>query len=353
MSTRLDPAYAKAHINLAYLCLRQGRFEEGWEHYDRRTWQCDHASRVDAPRWDGRPLDGMSLLIGHEGGFGDAIQFSRYVEVLKRRGARRVSLLCPPPLERLFASLRGVDDVLSTDEPLPRRGWDAWTSLMSTPLHCKTRLDSIPGAEPYLRAEPAAAARWERTLPATGVRVGLAWHGNRKFENDAARSLPSLAALAPLAGVAGASFVSLQAEPVDGAARSIRDALALVEPACGAADFADTAAVIAGLDLVIAVDTAVAHLAGALGKPCWILLADQMTDWRWLADRDDTPWYPRARLFRQRTRGDWTGPVARVAEALADVVGRAGAQAVAPASRKSAVTCASARTPTSRERSSM
>lgn len=317
MSMRLDPRYAKARINLAYLCLRQGRFEEGWEHYEWRTWQCALGDRVDAPRWAGQPLDGASLLLGHEGGFGDMIQFSRYVSALKQRGAGRIALLCPPPLERLFATLDGVDDVLSSDEPVPRSGWDFWTSPMSAPFHFKTRVDSIPATLPYLHAERAAIARWRQVVPSDGVRVGLVWHGNRKFENDRARSIPSLDLLAPLARVAGVRFVSLQNERVDNRSASARQALQLAEPACDARDFADTAAIVANLDLVIAVDTAVGHLAGAMGKPCWILLADHMTDWRWLGERDDSPWYPGSvRLFRQHARGDWAAVIAQVGAAL-------------------------------------
>ena len=355
MSMRLDPGYAKARINLAYLCLRQGRFEEGWEHYDWRTWQCPLGPRVDAPRWAGQPLEGRSLLVGYEGGYGDMIQFSRYVAVLKRRGARHVALLCPPALEQLFAGLEGVDALLLPDEAIPRSGWDYWTSLMSAPFHCKTRVDSIPATLPYLRAEPAAVERWKPMLPTDGVRIGLAWKGNPKFENDRARSIPSLDLLAPLAGIAGAAFVSLQADHVDNAGSRTREALRLAEPACDARSFADTAALIASLDLVIAVDTAVAHLAGALGKPCWILLAEQMSDWRWLADRDDSPWYPKvARLFRQRRRADWGGVVKDVAAALAAFVRERSAQsAAAPRdSRKSQLRCASARTPRTRQRSS-
>ena len=321
MSMRLDPGYAKARINLAYLCLRQGRFEEGWEHYEWRTWQSALGAAVDAPRWAGQPIEGKSLILGHEGGFGDMIQFSRYVADLKQRGARRVALLCPPPLERLFASLAGVDEVLSSQDAPPRLGWDFWSSPMSAPFHFRTRIDSIPAALPYLHADAAAVARWRQVLPDEGLRVGLAWHGNPKFENDAARSIPSLDLLAPLAAVAGATFVSLQNDAVDNRSAQVRAALRLAEPACKARDFADTAAIIANLDLVIAVDTAVAHLAGAMGKPCWILLADHMTDWRWLTERNDSPWYPGAvRLFRQQVRGDWPAVMARVAAALARFV---------------------------------
>jgi hypothetical protein len=192
-------------------------------------------------------------------------------------------------------------------------------------------------------------------LPEAGVRVGLVWHGNPKFENDQARSIPSLEVLALLGGVAGASFVSLQTERVDNGLARTREALRLLEPACAARDFADTAAIIASLDLVIAVDTAVAHLAGAMGKPCWVMLADHMTDWRWLTDRDDSPWYPGAvRLFRQEVRGDWASLLARVGAALESFVRERLPQVEgrAPASRKSQVRWASARTPSTRQRSS-
>jgi Flp pilus assembly protein TadD len=355
MSVRLDPAYAKAHINLAYLCLRQGRFEEGLEHYERRTWQSPLGARVDAPRWAGEPLEGKTLLIGHEGGYGDAIQFSRYVAVLKRRGARRIALLCPRPLERLFQSLEGIDELLAPDDTLARAGWDYWTSLMSAPYHCRTRVDSIPAALPYLHAERSAMARWEHLLPREGLRVGIAWKGNSKFENDAARSIHSLELLAPLGRLDGVSFVSLQTERAGASSLAGRDALRLVEPAVGVESFAETAGLIAHLDLVIAVDTAVAHLAGAMAKPCWILLADQMTDWRWLEGRDDSPWYPHTtRLFRQTTRGDWASVATRVSAALASLVAARKAQPAGEAfdSRKSQARLARARTPTTRQRSS-
>jgi Glycosyltransferase family 9 (heptosyltransferase) len=226
---------------------------------------------------------------------------------------------------------------------------------MSAPFHFKTRVDSIPAALPYLHAERAAARRWQRALSGDGLRVGLVWHGNPKFENDRARSIPSVDLLAPLGRIAGARFFSLQTERVDNDSEAARQALRLAEPGCDARDFADTAAIVANLDLVIAVDTAVAHLAAAMGRPCWILLADHMTDWRWLTERDDSPWYPGvARLFRQRLRGDWADVVARVGRALETWVCDRACQAEArvPDSRKSQVRCASARTPSTRQRSS-
>jgi len=164
-SMLLDPNYAKARINLSYLCLRQGRFEEGWEHYESRSWRCALETHVDCPRWAGESLEGCSLLVGNEGGFGDMIQFSRYAAVLKRQGARRITLVSPPALQALFASLDGADEVLSCDEPISSSGWDFWTPLMSAPYHCGTRMGSIPAGLPYLRADSRAVARWRPSLP--------------------------------------------------------------------------------------------------------------------------------------------------------------------------------------------
>lgn len=317
-SLSLDPQYPKARINLAYLCLRDGRWDEGWSHYDWRGWQLDLAGRVTCPRWQGEPLDGRRVLVGLEGGYGDMIQFSRYAAVLKQAGAQHVTLLCPPPLLALLSTLDGVDEVLPADGLLPPAHWDCWTSATSVPRLAGTRPETIPATRPYLRAEPAAVARWQsrlqQALPANGLRVGLVWKGNPAFENDDERSLPSIDLLAPLAALAGVQFISLQKGA--GEDEALRAPIALHlggEIDC----FADTAAIVQALDLVVCVDTAVAHLAGALGKPCWVLLPWQMTDWRWLTGRNDSPWYPGAlQLFRQAARGDWSPVVAELAAAL-------------------------------------
>lgn len=312
-----DPEHAKARFNLAYVLLRQGRFEEGWPCLEARDWYAALQAQLNCPRWRGESLKGRSLLIGPEAGYGDMIQFVRYAPLLKAHGAARVTVLCPPALKPLLLTLQDVDAVLAWDEPLPAEGWDCWTPLLSLPLYCGTRLDSIPANLPYLQALPERRARWQPRLPAKGLRVGLVWKGNPRFENDADRSLPGLELLAPLGAVAGVQFISLQKGEGEDQARFPPSGLPLLHLGSEIEDFADTAAIVTGLDLVICVDTAVAHLAGALGRPCWVLLPHYKTDWRWLESRSDTPWYPGLlRLFRQGPGQDWTTVVAEVQAAL-------------------------------------
>lgn len=313
----LDQGYAAARFNLSYLLLRQGRFEEGWRCLEARNWYAALAARIACPRWQGEALAGKSILIGCEAGHGDMIQFCRYTALLKAQGAARISLMCHPALKVLFAQLEGVDELISVDQPIPSSGWDLWTPLLSIPCHCKTRADSIPAELPYLRVPPSRRAKWKPLIPADRLRVGLAWKGNPLFENDADRSLPSLQTLAPLAAVAGVRFVSLQKGAGEDEATRPPAGLSLLALGPQMQDFADTAAVVENLDLVICVDTALAHLAGALGKPCWVLLPAYKTDWRWLKDRADSPWYPAVmRLFRQSAMGDWSGVMAELVHAL-------------------------------------
>lgn len=313
----LDDSYATARFNLSYLLLRQGRFEEGWYCLEARNWYAALAARLACPRWQGESLVGKSILIGHEAGLGDAIQFCRYAAVLKARGAASITMLCHPPLKTLLAALEGVDAVIAFDEQIPTSGWDFWTPLLSIPFYCKTRLDSIPATIPYLQAPANRIAHWTSRLPSDGLRVGLVWKGNPLFENDADRSLPSLDVLAPLGTVAGVHFISLQKGAGEVEAANPPTGLPLINLGYQLEDFADTAAVVTGLDLVICVDTAVAHLTGALGKPCWVLLPDYKTDWRWMTDCSDSPWYPATmRLFRQSTMGDWSSVVAELVGGL-------------------------------------
>lgn len=313
----LDESHANARFNLGYLLLRQGRLEEGWSCLEARVWRTPLAAHLACPRWQGEPLAGKSIVIGYEAGQGDMIQFCRYAAALKARGAASVAMICYPALKALFASLEGLDAVISWDEQIPASGWDFWTPLLSLPHRCDTRLDSIPATLPYLRAPPGRTEKWAARVPASGLRVGLAWKGNPRHENDADRSLPSLDMLAPLGAIAGVHFVSLQkGAGEDEAARPPRG-LNLVNLGPLFEDFADTAAVMTCLDLVICVDTAVAHLAGALGKPCWVLLPAYKADWRWLKARADSPWYPGVlRLFRQPETGDWNAVITQVAAAL-------------------------------------
>ena len=318
----LDADYAQAQFNFSYLLLRQGRYEEGWRCLEARNWYAPLEQYLSCPRWRGESLDGKSLFIGVEAGHGDMIQLCRYVAILKARGAREITLLCHPALKTLFLTLDGVDSVIAFNEAVPTGGWDFWTPPFSVPFYCQTRLDSIPAHLPYLHADPGQVACWSARLHADGapgeLRVGLCWKGGAAFENDDQRSLPALEILAPLGAVAGVRFFSLQVGE-DQAAQPV--GLELVDLGPQLADFSDTAALIENLDLVISVDTAVAHLAGALGKRCWVLLPDYKTDWRWLTERSDSPWYPEVmRLFRQRAMGDWASVVSELARALDQLV---------------------------------
>ena len=313
----LNDSYRTARFNFSYLLLRQGRFEEGWECLEARNWYTALAAQLACPRWQGEAVAGKSILIVYEAGHGDVIQFCRYADVLKEQGAASITMICHPPLKALLEEMESVNSVISFDEKMSASGWDFWTPLLSIPYHCKTNIDSIPAKIPYLAAPRNLVEKWAALLPKNGIRIGLVWKGSTQFENDADRSLPSLDVLAPLGSVADVSFISLQKGAGEDEAMQPPDGLHLSHIGSQLSDFADTAAAVMNLDLVICVDTAVAHLAGALGKPCWVLLPYYKTDWRWLTDREDTPWYPGImRLFRQPAMGDWGSVVAEVVAAL-------------------------------------
>jgi Flp pilus assembly protein TadD len=318
----LEPDFPAAHHNLGMALLAAGRFEAGWREYEWR-WRTPQAAglarRFAEPPWRGEPLSGGTLLIHAEQGFGDTLQFCRYVPLLARRG-HRIVLEVPSPLMRLMGSLAGVADggieIVAQGDALPP--FDRHCPLLSLPLACGTRLDTIPSNGPYLAADPAAREAWRQRLAADGpeLKVGLVWSGNPRAD------MPELAAidrrrsiavdlLAPLATCPGVRFYSLQKQ-----GDPAPPGLGLVDAMAEMRDFADTAALVANLDLVISVDTAVAHLAGALGRPVWLLNRFDNC-WRWLAGRDDSPWYPTLRLFRQSRPGDWTDVIARVGQALA------------------------------------
>lgn len=320
----LDPDHPRARLNLAYLLLGQGRLAEGWPLYESR-YDARLSDRgmpppaVSFPQWQGQSLRGKSLLVWPEQGLGDEIQFCRYAPMLKRLGAARITWVAKGPLKALLRSLDGVDEVVGLDEALARPpAHDFWTFALSLPLHCGTVLETIPAAIPYLRASPERIARWSTRLPVGGRRVGLVWKGNGRHPNDGDRSLPDLRLLAPLWAVPEVRFISLQkGEGEAEVAMRLADQ-PLLHLGSEFADMADTAAVIQHLDLLICVDTAIAHLAGALGIPCWVLLPAYKSDWRWLQGRDDSPWYPGGiRLFRQTQRGEWGPVVEAVRAALA------------------------------------
>ncbi len=312
----LDPAYAKACFNLSYLALRQGRFQEGWRYLEARTTEAT-TTQLPYSRWRGQSLAGKAVIVRSEGGYGDTIQLCRYARVLKDLGARHVTWMCYPGLKGLFAMADGIDDAIDLGDDLHGRAADFWTPAWSLPLYCGTRVDTIPAQLPYLHASPEQVAQWRAALPPDGVRVGLVWKGNPAFENDGDRSIASLSLLAPLWSVRGARFISLQKGAGAAEAACPPDGLPVLDLGARVEDFADAAAIVSQIDLVICVDTAVAHLSGALAKSCWVLLPDYMADWRWMTQRTDSPWYPDTlRLFRQPPGGGWETVVASVACAL-------------------------------------
>ncbi len=317
---QLSPNYAAAHLNLGMDLLLHGEMEEGWREFEWWRASIPALGWKGAPhlRWTGQDLRGRTLLIRGEQGLGDMLQFARYASLFARAGAR-VVLEVHPPLTRLLASVPGVAQTVPMGMPLPPH--DYHLQMMSVPGLLGTRLDTIPADIPYLAADPAEIETWRGRLSALpGLKVGLVWAGNPRANDPRTRLVDSrrsmaLTRLAPVLDIPGISVVSLQkgetAAQIDDLPPALRpfDAMGEVK------DFADTAALCANLDLVISVDTSVVHLAGALGKPVWILSRHDGC-WRWLLDRDDSPWYPTARLFRQKTPGDWDEVVARIAEAL-------------------------------------
>jgi tetratricopeptide (TPR) repeat protein len=306
-----DPEHSAAHMNLGIALLTLGEFPAGSAHYEWRWRERPSAvPRVPAPRWDGAPLPGGTLLLCAEQGLGDAIQFVRYAALI-RPMAGRLLLRCPTPLVPLFAGLPDLDEVLPDDRAPPP--CDAYLSLLSSMQRLGTTLATIPATVPYLAADPERVARLAPLL-GDGVRVGLVWSGNRQNPQDRNRSI-ALAALEPLLTVPGVRFFSLQVGPRGAEAKAPGFAEKIVDLAPALADFADTAAAASRMDLLITVDTAAAHLAGALAKPVWVLLPFA-ADWRWLIGRADSPWYPTMRLFRQERRGDWAPVIGEVTAAL-------------------------------------
>jgi hypothetical protein len=294
--------------------LTLGRFAEGWRELETR-WRIgqDAGGRLPGDLWTGGEVAGRSILVHAEQGFGDILQFVRCVPMLHARGAK-VTVVCPPELKRLLASVEGIERLVVRGAPAPAT--DLQTMLLTLPAGLGVTLETVPARVPYLRPPAEVASRWrERLRSETGRRrVGLAWAGNPRQHNDRNRSM-SLAAMTPLLDVPGITYYSLQKGQASEQLRGLPKSAEVIDLAPDLVDFAETAAVIEQLDLVITVDTSVAHLAGALGRPVWTLLT-HAADWRWMLDREDSPWYPTMRLFRQKTRGNWTEVVDRVAHEL-------------------------------------
>ena len=311
-----EPADAEIRRNRAQALLQKGQFEEGWREFEWR-WKTRHFAAIrrdwKQPQWAGETLPEATVLVHSEQGFGDCIQFARYLPMLGRR-VGRVVLECPAPVAGLMTGLDGVDDVILPGAPLP--AYDRHVPLMSLPGAFATGFDTIPAAVPYLSVAAASETLWGgRVGGGAGLRVGVVWKGSHKHQRNRWRS-PGIEVLRPLLSVPGVRFVSLQKDDEDVDLRKASLAGAVQPLGQDFRNFTDTAATIRNLDLVIAPDTAVAHLAGALARPVWLMLP-HVGEWRWLEERTDSPWYPSMRIYRQPARGDWDGVVEAMAVDLA------------------------------------
>jgi Flp pilus assembly protein TadD len=308
----LKPDYAEAHLNLGVTLLRLGDFQNGWPEYEWR-WRIPHLYvsplKFPTPPWEGEELHGKRIVLHAEQGFGDTIQFIRFAPLVAQRGGK-VVYFGPPESFRVLQTAAGIDECVDWNKSLT---YDAHCPLLSLPRIFKADLNNIPANVPYLSAEPELIRAWQQRLPKDGrLKVGLNWAGRPEHARDRHRSIP-LAQLAPLWSVPSVHFISLQ---IGAAAKQIQTArLEIADRSNDLKDLADTAALVANLDLVICIDSAVAHLSGALAKPTWVFLP-HAPDWRWMHDRSDSPWYPTMRLFRQKSAGDWQSPIEQVVQAL-------------------------------------
>jgi tetratricopeptide (TPR) repeat protein len=324
----LDPAHVDTRLNLAHLLLGIGKMEEGWAlfevRYEPGGWLEPPATGI--PMWRGESLEGQSLIVWTEQGFGDSLQFCRYLPLLRTLGVTKLTFACPAPLRELFTTIDGVDACITVNERDDVPHHDYQCLLMSLPLRFGTTLATVPAALPYLHVPPRRAQAWRGRLPQRGFKVGLVWAGDPRAHTahlhaiDRQRSLSAQAFL-PVLRMPGVTFISLQkgvtTQPQIHALPAELRPLDLMDEVN---DFADTAAIVEQLDLVISVDTSVAHLAGALNRPVWILSRHDGC-WRWLYQPTDvSPWYPKARLFRQTQAGRWDDVIAQVAHALQTAV---------------------------------
>jgi tetratricopeptide (TPR) repeat protein len=310
----LKPHNGKAHYQKAMLLLAQGNLEAGWREYEWR-WQCKEFGKRSfaKPRWEGESLEGKTILLHAEQGLGDTLQFLRYAPWVQKRGGK-VFLEVPKALLPLLQPYGSVDGLVAQGTPLPL--YDVHVPLMSLPGIFGTTLASIPAGVPYLFAQPQRIEKWRQGLP-KGRKVGICWQGNPQNKGDGYRSIP-LQEFAPLAHVPGMHLISLQKGKGEEQLGEVGQELGIISLGKSWDEegaFLDTAAVLTHLDLVITCDSALAHLAGAMGRPAWLALSS-VPDWRWLQQRSDSPWYPTLRLFRQKKLGAWKEVFEQMAAAL-------------------------------------
>ncbi|HVW36396.1 MAG TPA: hypothetical protein VHB99_03790, partial [Pirellulales bacterium] len=321
-SLKLLPDGVDAHWNRSLVWLLEGDFAQGWPEYEWRWKLKSFSTRAtNRPLWDGSSLEGRTVLLDAEQGLGDTLQFIRYAPLVQQRGGR-VLAVCQKPLMQILSSCPGIDRLVAQGEPVP--DFDVYTPLLSLPKIFGTTLQTIPAQIPYLHADRYLVEQWGRELASIkAFKVGIAWKGSPKNRMDQQRSIP-LAAFEPLARVPGVQLISLQKGQGSEQIKETTGCFAVIDLAqrldetSGA--FMDTAAVMKHLDLVVTCDSSLGHLAGALGARAWIALA-LSPDWRWLLDREDTPWYPTVRLFRKTSLGDWSDVFGRMAAALEAAVG--------------------------------
>lgn len=315
------PGDFPTRFDLSETLLLSGELERGWREY-RYRYSLAHTARIERkvqrPRWDGRAMSGKTLLIHDEQGYGDTFQFVRLVPWAKEKSGARVVLEINGESLSIIRRSAGFDEIIERGSLPP--AFDMHCEMMSLPMALGLRLDDLPGPMPYLSQDPRRVERWQQRLAALPRPwVALVWAGRPTHPNDANRSL-ALAQLAPLAQ-ADASFVSIQKGPAAAEADTPPNGMKLLSLSAEIGDFEDTAAILCLADLLISVDSSPVHLAGALGRPVWVMLP-KVPDWRWLLERTDTPWYPHMRLFRQDVRTDWSGVISRIAGELKQLTAR-------------------------------
>jgi tetratricopeptide (TPR) repeat protein len=316
----VDPNNAEAHWNMSLLLLLLGNFKQGWKGYEIRFKLNKFPRRYfSQPLWDGSDIRGRTILLHSEQGFGDAIQFIRYARLVAQSGAK-VIIKCQKALTSLFQNIEGMEKVVTHGDPLP--DFDMHCSLLSLPLILNTNSENIPNEIPYISVDAELTNRWkDKSLQKNAdVKIGLAWAGNPTLKGDRFRTC-SLEMFSPFACLDNITFYSLQKGNAAEQTKHASEEMKLIDLTEDIHDFSDTAALIENLDLVISVDTAVAHLAGALGKPVWTLLPFA-PDWRWLLTREDSPWYPTMRLFRQPSFGDWDSVIEKVRDELLNLLSK-------------------------------